>query len=128
LDFKINDWCYCNFKLQLITKLSDDGNVVETTDGYNRYQGNNIKYSIFPLDMKIKLISETYEIEYKRLQNLKCDDQYKQRIYIFFIKNWAEACELKDNVDELQLNYKNLMNVVDEILSDAGMMINYVIN
>jgi len=68
-DWKIGDWCYCDFSLQQIIDVIeyDDGNVItQVNDGWFNKSGSFLNDCCFPLDMKIKLISEKYQ-KYEKL-------------------------------------------------------------
>lgn len=67
--FKVNDWCYCDFKLSQILRI-EDGNINSVIDGYTT-SGGNYNGRCYPVTIDIKRISEEVDTIYDMIHKLK---------------------------------------------------------
>ncbi len=107
LDWEIGDWCYSDFSLHQIKDVRKykDGNVItQVNDGWFNKSGSFLNNTCFPLDIRIKLISEKYEKYEKLLSdindvNIIPRGEYST-IYSTIIDKWCKCCNDMDNIEK----------------------------
>ncbi len=112
-NFKVGDWCFCEWELKQITKI-ENNKILETSDGSFSH-GGNLTDRCFPLDMKIKQISDSFEYYYKPIRDIKLNINHPD-IHWKFVDMWIEMCEHKDDKNFLEIGYKNIENFQKDIL------------
>jgi len=105
-EFKEGDWCFCEFKLQQILKI-EDGEITGVSDGICT-MGGHLNDSCYPLDMKIKQISDGVAFWHKKFHDLSVSSLNHPDLNQALIEKWIEMCENKDNADKLKKLYKRL--------------------
>lgn len=111
------DWVYCEFKLQKIKEVAEDGCVKEVTTGYISHSSSDLRDRIFPLEIKVKLISENFSCISDRLHKLRANLNYPD-INRYLIQQWVEACENRDNTEKIEKIY-NTVNLFEEKIRDV---------
>jgi hypothetical protein len=94
--FKVNEWCFCEFKLQQITDMEGD-RVTSVSDGMSILCSSDLSDRCFPLDLKIKRITDAVAESYDLLHlkskvNLNYPDLKRA-----FVSRWVEGCKVKDD-------------------------------
>lgn len=111
---KKGDWCFCEFKLQKITKTKGN-RITEVSDGICCLSSNDLTDRCFPMDMEIKLISDNVLYNFKRIQYLNDCDVNTCGIYKLYISKWIEICKYKDNYDVMNDLLNKLSTLTDNI-------------
>lgn len=105
--FKEGDWVFCEFILQQIQE-TEDNRITSVSDGSFRLGSNDLSGRCFPLDMKIKRISDGVKYwsgEFNKLKNnaLNYPDLNRE-----LIRRWVDMCEFKDDDKKLKELYDKL--------------------
>jgi len=119
--FKKNDWCFSNFELCQIVEM-EDGHISSVTTGSIRKSGWYLDDSCFPLDIRIKNISDTVHYYYKKLHELNRVNLNYPDIVRWLEAKWADLCRHKDDdkfiqkgYDEIQKFYRDIETSVSSI-------------
>ena len=102
MKWKVGDWCFCEYKLQMIKEMSDDGRITSVSDGCFQMGAYDLSDKCFPLTLEGKNISDAFVRIYQRMY-----DQIKNGNYNFpdfhrySVKQWVEA-----------MNYMNSANTI----------------
>jgi len=106
-NFKVNDWCFCEFKLQQILSMKD-GKVTEVSDGAFRMSGNDLTDRCYPVDMKIKQCSDTVAYWSHKLHELKHNSLNHPDLNRELISRWVEICENINDGQATKILYEKL--------------------
>ena len=107
LKFKKGDWCFCEFKLQQIQETQDN-RITCVSDGMFSLSSNDLSNKCFPLDMKIKQISDTVDYWSNAFHNLNNNSLNYPDLNRALISKWIEMCENKENENLLKELYLQL--------------------
>lgn len=119
-DYKINDWLFCEFKLQQILEIRD-GQIVTVSDGWFQHSSSSLNNRCFALDKKVKIISDNFESWRSRLHKEGHRSLNYPDIICALIEKWCEACELEDNaaiqnkINELDDWGKGILSKCEEL-------------
>jgi hypothetical protein len=113
--WKVGDWCFCEFKLQLIRSMSGI-HIQEVNDGYFSHSGNTLNDRCFPLDLRVKLISENFENTSKKIHELHCNSLNYPDIHRYLVDLWAKTCENRKNDKYIEKAYKELLDFYNTIV------------
>lgn len=105
--FKTGDWCFCEFKLQQILE-TEENRVTEVSDGSFRMSGNNLSDRCFPLDLKIKKVSDYVSYWSDRFHKLNNNSLNYPDLNRELIQRWAEMCENINDEKVVTELYKRL--------------------
>lgn len=105
--FQVGDWCFCEYKLQQIMEMEGD-QVTSVSDGRFRHSGSSLNDRCFPLDLRVKNISDTVaaymdDLHRERSVNLNYPDLNRE-----LIRRWAALCQVKDDDEALRAGYDSL--------------------
>ena len=123
LDWKEGDWCFCEFKLQLIKKTSiysDAITVNEVSDGHCSHSGSFLNDKCYPLDIMIKRISDIF-LYYSDKLHAHDDVEFKRvfpDIYRELVKRWCLCCDDKDDKKKIKKHYSQLQTWYYETVND----------
>lgn len=106
--FKVGDFIFCEFVLQQIKEMNGE-DITCVTDGHFQMTGNSLNDRCYPLDLRIKVISDSVKSWSKRFHDLKNNSLNYPDINRELIRIWVEMCEIKDNDTRL----KELFNSLD---------------
>ena len=112
--FNKGDWCFCEFKLQQVQEIEDD-RITRVSDGHFTMSGRDLSDVCYPLNMRIKLISDTVAYWSAEFHNLKYYKLNHPDLNRELIKRWIEMCECTQNND-LETLYENLNNFVLKVI------------
>lgn len=93
----------------------EDGRVTEVSDGMFRMSGQSLNDRIFPLDLKVKQISDYVAGCSKRFHELKVGGLNHPDLNRELIRRWVELCECRENKSELDKLYESLQDFVNAI-------------
>ena len=111
-DFKQGDWVFCEFKLQRIKELREGG-ASTVSDGFVEMGGHDI--DCYPLNMKIKVISDNVSAWSRELHALRNNSLNYPDIHRELLRRWVEMCDNADNEKKLDKMYDDLADFVNEI-------------
>lgn len=94
--WKVGDWCFSNFELCQIKEMKGD-KITSVSDGQINRSGFSLNYCCFPLDMKIKRISDAVKYWYDRLHALNGISLNYPDIVRHLESVWVSMCESKGN-------------------------------
>jgi len=120
-ELKVGDWCFSNFELCQVKRISD-GRVTEVSTGIISRSGHDLTESCFPLEMKIKRISGSVEYWYKKLHELHHLNLNYPDIVRSLEERWIEMCHAKDDDKAVSAMYENLQSFCRQIIEMANSM------
>ncbi len=114
--FKQGDWCFCEFKLQLIKEMRENC-ITSVSDGYFSHGSSDLSDRCYPLEMKYKLISEEVNHWSKKLHALDNSSLNYPDIHQSLVQRWCEMCDNADDHDKLQDLYNKLTSFGNAIVN-----------
>jgi len=112
--FKVGNWCFCEFKLQQIKRI-EDGEIMGVTDGLFEH-GGQLTDRCFPMDMKVKIISDNVMYWNNEFFKLKNNALNHPDLNWKLIDMWVKMCHNKDNEKKLKELYEKLNAFGDAIV------------
>jgi len=107
--YKVGDWVFCEFKLQMIKSVHEDGSVTEVSDGYFSHGSGDLRDRIFPLSLRGKGISEEFHRTSKALHNIKGSNSLNYPDFNRFeIDLWVEAMQDVENTERVSACFAKL--------------------
>lgn len=94
--FKIGDWVFCEFKLQIIEEIKD-GRITCVSDGHSSHSSWTFNDRCFPLEKRVKTISDYVDFQYQQIQNLRNKGLNYPDIYRWFVDKWCEMCNNRND-------------------------------
>lgn len=121
IQWKVNDWCFSNFELCQIREMN--GNVItEVSDGAISRSGRNLNDCCFPLDMKIKRISDSVYYWYRKLHDIQGVNLNYPDIVRHLEGKWIVMCENIDNEKLVKELYESLSEFCRSVIAKAQSM------
>jgi hypothetical protein len=117
-NFKVEDWVYYEFELGQIQKM-EGNDITDFSDGIFHKSARSLNDRTFPLNMRIKVISDYFERVSIELHNLQNNDLNYPSIHGRLVSLWLEACSTPNNKkgnDELDSIYSKLRDFKDKIV------------
>jgi len=108
IEWKVGDWCFCEFKLQQIKRVEPDGSVHEVSDG-NFSHGGDLTDRCYPLDMKVKLISDHVWYWRDAFHKLNHNSLNHPDLNRELIRRWCDMCDNREN-DEKWAELRDQLN------------------
>lgn len=99
--FEVGEWCFCEFKLQQIKSTKED-RITGVTDSMFELGGNDLTDRCFPLDLKIKRISDTVAYWSDSFHKLNAPGLNYPDLNRYLISAWVDMCEAKDDDTKLK--------------------------
>ena len=100
-ELKEGGWCFCEFELQMIKKIENDGIVTEVTDGFIEHSGTYL--ICFPLTFEIIWISQQFSRCWYMAMKTRHPETAK--IHARLVEWWIKSCK-SDEVESTK--YINL--------------------
>ena len=100
-NFKVGDWCFCEFKLQQITDMTE-GRITEVSDGIFILYSFDLSDRCFPLEMDIKRISDDVAYWSRKFHDLQNSALNHPDLNRRLVSLWVKMCKNKDDVEELE--------------------------
>lgn len=119
MNFKENDWVFCNFKLQQI-KTIKDGRIRNVTDGDFIYGGFDLSNECFPVETKVKEISDFVNSLYNKLHAIKFNALNYPDIVRELESKWVDMCNNRDNTEVCNQLSNNLSVFVNTVLDEVN--------
>lgn len=117
--FEVGEWCFCEFKLQQI-KSTKDNRITGVTDGMFELGGRDLTDRCFPMDLKIKRISDTVAYWSDRFHKLNAPGLNYPDLNRHLISAWVDMCEVKDDADKIKELNEALANFAMKIIQRVG--------
>jgi hypothetical protein len=105
--FEKGDWCFCEFKLQQILEVDGD-KVREVSDGSFRLSSSDLSDRCYPLDLKVKRISDSVSYYRDKLHEIKSLNLNYPDLNRELIGRWCEMCNVRNDDKMLQKKYDEL--------------------
>lgn len=92
---KVEDWCFCDFKLVQIKAISEDAGIHDISDGHFRMGGRHLEERCFALDLGIKNITDYYHFYYREIHNITKHLSFVNfpDIVRYLEAEWQDCCE-----------------------------------
>jgi hypothetical protein len=103
--FKIGDWCFYEFKLVQIED-TEENRITAVSDGYVTRRSYDLSDRCYPMEMKVKLISDDvyyWSKQFQLVKNLNHPDIHRKLVEI-----WVDMCENKNDDAKLKVLYERL--------------------
>ena len=107
LKFKQGEWCFCEFALQQIME-TEENRITGVSDGMFRHGGYDLSDRCYPLEMKVKQISDTVAYWSKEFHKLKNNSLNHPDLNRELIRRWIELCDNRDDEKRLKELYDKL--------------------
>lgn len=113
--FKVGDWCFCEYKLQQVTRIAKElcalGNtiVTEVTDGNFILSSSNITNRCFHITYATKQISEVFQTWNNKFHSSGFNGLNYPMLNSKLINEWATMCASDDDI-----LIKELYDYIDE--------------
>ena len=117
---KIGDWVYCDFELSRIEKM-EGYRVTEVTTGAIRHAGHDLTSQCFPLELRIKVISEEYDFYSHKLHSEGLPGLNYPDFHRWLVSHWVGTCSgTVTNDFYVSKRYKELHNFCMQILDASS--------
>lgn len=113
-NWKVNDWCFCEFKLQQITEV-EEGRVTSVSDGRFSLGSYDLSDRCYPLDLSIKRVSDSVAYYSDKFHKLNIPGFNYPDFNRELISRWVNLCDhVKDN-DTIKKLYDELQEFCNNI-------------
>lgn len=114
-DWEIGDWCFSEFELKQITdirKYKDGNAITSVTDGMFNHSGSFLNDVCYPMDLKIKGVSDFFKSYEKKLQNIDDENiiakgEYSS-VYREIVTKWCKCCDDIEDNNKIMKHYSEL--------------------
>lgn len=114
MKFKVGDWCFCEFELQVIERI-ENSNIRQVSTGFGSLSSSSLDDRCFPLTKENKLISDEFEYFSKKLHEIKVNINMPD-IHRWLVEEWVRTCARGTDKDFVGSQYKKLNNFYQDIL------------
>lgn len=120
MNWKKNDWCFCEFELSQITDMKE-GRITGVTTGIISHGGYELNDRCFPITMHVKLCSDHISGLHDKLHKEGSINLNHPDIAREWVRIWVSGCETdtKENREQLYKEgsdfYKSIMESVRNI-------------
>jgi hypothetical protein len=127
--FKKGEWCFCEFTLKQVTETN--GNRITTvSDGYFSHGSYDMSDRCYPMEMKVKVISDDVNYWHNQFHQLKHNSLNHPDLNRALIEMWVDMCENRNDEEKLKKLYEKLntfgqdvvnrvQNIKDEIVGNV---------
>ena len=115
LKFKKEDWCFCEFKLQQIVE-TEENRITSVNDGMFSLGSSDLSDRCYPLEMKVKQISDTVASWSREFHNLKNNSLNHPDLNRELIRRWVELCDNREDENRLERLYAKLSEFGNSVL------------
>lgn len=107
MDWKVNDWCFCEFKLQMIKEIKE-GRITEVSDGYFCMGGHDLSDRCYPLSLQSKINSENVRRWSNDFHKIKNNTINYPEIHRTLVEKWQEICNAGNDNKILNILFEQL--------------------
>ena len=115
LKFKQGEWCFCEFALQQVME-TEENRITGVSDGMFRHSGHDLSDMCYPLEMKVKQISDTVAYWSKEFHALKNNALNHPDLNRELIRRWVELCDNRENENRLKELYDKLSEFGNSVI------------
>ena len=115
LKFKQGEWCFCEFKLQLVME-TEENRITGVSDGMFRLGSSDLSDRCYPLELDVKRISDTIAHWSTKFHELKNNALNHPDLNRELIRRWVELCDHRKDENRLNELYENLSNFSNSVL------------
>jgi len=105
--FKKGDWCFCEFTLKQVTETREDC-ITSVSDGYFSHGSSDLSDRCYPMEMRVKLISNEFEYWSKKFHALNNNALNHPDLNRELIDRWCKACDDRNDEAKLKKHYEKL--------------------
>ena len=109
------DWCFCEFTLQKIIE-TEENRITGVSDGMFKLGGSDLSDRCYPLEMKVKQISDTVAYWSREFHRLKNNSLNHPELNIELIRRWVELCDNREDENRLNELYDKLYEFGNSVL------------
>jgi len=115
LKFKKGEWCFCEFKLKQV--METEGNkITGVSDGSFRHGSSDLSDRCYPLEMKVKQISDAVAYWRDEFHNLKNNSLNHPDLNRELVRRWVELCDNREDAKHLKELYDKLSKFGNSVL------------
>lgn len=114
ITYKVGDWVFFDFELHQITRMDGD-RVTGVTNGFLKGASNSFSDRVFPLDLRIKVISDNFLGQKEKLMAIRGANLNFPDIVRWLSSKWADTCREKDNTEVVNTAIRELDAFAREI-------------
>lgn len=107
LKFKKGEWCFCEFKLQQIIE-TEENRITGVSTGVIRLGSSDLSDRCYPLEMKVKQISDTVAYWSTQFHALKNNALNHPDLNRELVCRWVELCDNRKDENRLKELYEKL--------------------
>jgi len=116
-NWAVGDMCFFEFSLSSIVEMKGE-NITEISDGYFRTStGDGFNDRCFPISLEIKLISDEYDRQSKKIHEDGLRGLNFPDIHRWLVHHWSITCSKPSDAKWLKQRYSELDDSVDEIFA-----------
>jgi hypothetical protein len=115
LKFKQGDWCFCEFALQQVME-TEENRITGVSDGMFRHGAHDLSDRCYPLEMKVKQISDTVAYWSKEFHALKNNALNHPDLNRELIRRWVELCDNRENDNRIKELYDKLSEFGNSVI------------
>ncbi len=122
LKFKKGEWCFCEFKLQQITE-TEENRITGVNDGICSLGSNDLSDRCYPLEMKVKQISDTVAYWSAGFHALRNNSLNHPDLNRELVCRWVQLCDNRKDENcskELYEKLSQFGNSVTQKVKDLG--------
>jgi hypothetical protein len=116
LKYKQGEWCFCKFVLQQVIE-TEENRITGVSDGMFRHGGYDLSDRCYPLEMKVKQISDTVAYWSKEFHALKNNALNHPDLNRELIRRWVELCNNRENENRLKELYDKLSEFGNSVVN-----------
>lgn len=123
--FKKGDWCFCEYTLKQV-KETVENRITSVSDGYISHGSYDLSDRCYPLELKVKIISDDVNYWHNQFHQLKHNSLNHPDLNWKLIEMWIEMCENRKDDDKLRELYvklndfgQSVVNRVQEIKDET---------
>jgi hypothetical protein len=118
LKFKQGDWCFCEFALQQVMETVEN-RITSVSDGSFRHGGSDLSDRCFPLELRVKKISDNVAYWSKEFHSLKNNALNYPDLNRELIRRWVELCENRYDDNRVQELHDQLSSFCNSVIQNV---------
>jgi len=116
-EWKVGDWCFCEYELKVVKEVEKDGRVSSVSTGYFMTGSHDMRDRMYPLTMSGRTISDSYQLSNKKLHDLKGTNSLNfPDIRRWYTNAWVRAMDLIGDNDAVSAEIKLMHEFEQEII------------
>ena len=115
MKWKKNDWCFCEFKLQMIKEVKE-GKPTEVSTGHICMSGSDLSDRCYPMTLQSKINSENVERISDKIHKMRNNTINYPQLNRILIEKWQEICDAGNDNKVLEKLFTKLYEWEDVTL------------